>query len=51
MFATDPSNTDIIFTILKDHNEQVVIEKDDIAFDVNKLKDKTIACLNKFLML
>jgi len=50
-FATDPSNTDTIYTILKEHNEQVVVVKDDISFDVSKLKDKTIATLNKFLML
>jgi IMP cyclohydrolase len=50
-FARDPSNTDTIFTILKEHNEHVVVVKDDISFDVSKLKDKTIATLNKFLML
>jgi len=50
-FATDSANTDTIYTILKEHNEQIVVMKDDISFDVSKLKDKTITCLNKFLML
>ena len=50
-FANDPSSANIIYTILKDYNEQVVIEKDDIAFDVSLLKDKTITTLNKFLMM
>jgi glycerol-3-phosphate cytidylyltransferase-like family protein len=50
-FATDSANTDTIYTILKEHNEQIVVVKDDISFDVSKLKDKTITCLNKFLML
>jgi len=50
-FATDSANTDTIYTILKEYNEQIVVVKDDISFDVSKLKDKTITCLNKFLML
>jgi glycerol-3-phosphate cytidylyltransferase-like family protein len=50
-FATDSSNTDTILAILKEYNEQIVIVKDDISFDVSKLNDKTIICLNKFLMI
>jgi hypothetical protein len=50
-YANDPSSANIIFTILKEHNEQVEISKDRVSFDVGKLKDKTITTLNKFLML
>ena len=50
-FAKYPSNTETIYTILKEHKEHVVVVKDDISFDVSKLKDKTIMTLNKFLML
>lgn len=50
-FAANSSNTETIYTILKDYNEQVEITKDGISFDVSKLKDRTITCLNKFLML
>lgn len=51
IFATDPSSANIIYTILKDHNEQVEIINGMAVFDVRLIKDKTIATLNKFLML
>jgi hypothetical protein len=51
LFASDAANTETIYTILKEHNEQLEISKDIISFDVSLLKDKTITTLNKFLMM
>lgn len=51
IFVNDPSSANIIYTILKDHNEQVEIINGMAVFDVRLIKDKTIATLNKFLML
>ena len=50
-YANDESSAKIIYDILMEYNEQVEVKPGVISFDVTKLKDKTIATLNKFLML
>jgi len=51
IFANDPSSANIIYTILKDHNEQVDIINGLAVFDVGLISKKTIVTLIKFLML
>jgi len=50
-YADDEISTKLIYDILIQHNEKVEVKPGVVSFDVNKLKDKTITTLNKFLML